>query len=223
MVNHTAPIIAGKVRQNEAQGMMPATEEGAGSGRKRRPRRARRETGGAEPPVGRVLQLVAALKAEQVAGSPLSLASDAAERVKLLEWLRRFLALREEERGGWEGRVRDLEAELSAAREIAATALSAAEQSAAQHDRLITDLKLMHEHQRSIWQLERRQLQIALEAMQRTRRRSLLRHVVRLARPAVAAALMLAALMASAQSAMHPAPINSDAGGGAAGRVSSEG
>jgi hypothetical protein len=203
--------------------MMPAVEEAAGIGRKRRARRARRGEGGAEPPVGRVLQLVAALKAEQEAGSPLSLASDAAERVKLLEWLRRFLALREEERGGWEGRVHDLEAELSAAREIAATALSGAEQAAAQHDRLITDLKLMHEHQRSIWQLERRQLQIALEAMQKTRRRSLLRQFVRLARPAVAAALLLAALMASAQSTMHPAPVNSRVGGAAAASVSGKG
>jgi hypothetical protein len=184
--------------------MMPVTERGiaerAKSGRKRAPRRAPPDGRASERPLGRVMQLVAALKAEQDAGSPLSLAADPAERVKLLAWLRRFLAVRDAERSGWETRIHALEVELAQTCETVARERAAAEQAAAQQERLLADLRLLHEHQRSIWQLERRQLEIALGALEKRRQRSLLRQVARLARPALAAALLLISLTASALS-----------------------
>jgi len=70
-----------------------------------------------------------------------------------------------------------------------------------QHQRLIADLKLMHEHQRSIWELERRRLEITVEGFERAQHRGILRRARRLARPAVAAGLILAALAAVALSA----------------------
>jgi hypothetical protein len=183
--------------------MMPAIEEvvaqPARPGRKRAPRR-RAQPDTSEPPLSRVMQLVAALKAEQVAGSPLSFASDTAERVKLLEWLRRLLAVRDVERNGWETRVQALAGELAQTREAVARERAAAEQASVQKERLLADLKLLHEHQRSIWQLERRQLEIALGAHERRRQRSLLRQVARLAGPALAALLLLISLTASALS-----------------------
>ena len=210
MVNHTKTILHLNESQNGGVGMLPEMEaQGAESraltaraGRKRSKRRvAPAVAGDAGQPAARVMQLVAALKVEQEAGSPLSLASDAAERVKMMEWLRRFLAAREEERSAWELRIKQLEAQLQTAETAAASADRSTESTLAQHERVIADLKLMHEHQRSIWQLERRQLEISLAALEKARGRSVLRRAARLARPAVAAALILVSLAAVALSA----------------------
>lgn len=184
--------------------MMPVTEEGAAPRAKPSRRRARGRAppvgGATERPFSRVMQLVAALKAEQDAGSPLSLAADTAERIKLLEWLRRFLAVRDAERSGWEARIHTLEIELAQARETIARERAAAEQASAQQERLLADLRLLHEHQRSIWQLERRQLEIALGGFEKRRRHSVLRQAARLMRPVLAATLLLISLTASALS-----------------------
>lgn len=179
---------------------------------RRRRAKPRPAPGDAEQPVARVLQLVAALKAEQEAALPLAPAGEATERVRLLTWLRQILATREEERRGWEEQIRTLETELGAARQAADQARAAAAEAtsqqqrlaaetAAQQQRLIADLKLMHEHQRSIWELERRRLEITVEGFERAQRRGLLRRARRLARPAVAAGLILAAVSAIVLSA----------------------
>jgi hypothetical protein len=148
------------------------------------------------------MQLVAALKAEQESPQPENAPGEANERLRLMEWLRRLLTVRNEERGAWEGRVRELAAQLEEAQRVATTASAAVEATTTQHERLIADLKLMHEHQRSIWQLERRQLEITLEALQKAQQRTLLR---RISRPALAAALVLVSLAAVALTAdSHP-------------------
>ena len=184
--------------------MTPEQEIGAAggktaarAGRRRGKARPAAEGVPGEPPLARVMELVAALKAEQEAASPLALASDASERVKLMGWLKRFLAARDEERGAWEARLRALEARLNEA----GLACAAAEQEAAQQHRLIADLRLMHEHQRSIWQLERRRLEITLEGFETVRRRSFAQRAGRLARPALAVGLLLVSLAAVALSA----------------------
>lgn len=205
--------------------MMPGTVAGetarGDSMAKRGRKRAKTERGGsAGRPVAHVLQLVAALKAEQEAGSPLALANDAAERVKLMSWLKRFLAARDEERGAWESRVAALEAQLHDAQDAEAVARAALEQDAAQHARLVADLKLMHEHQSSIWQLERRRLEITLGALEQKQRKSVSRKLARLARPALAAGLLLVSLAAVALSAdssvVKMAPLYLDDGARAA-------
>lgn len=157
--------------------------------------RPRGEAGGnGEQPVARILQLVAALKAEQESLAAAAPAGDAAERVKLLGWLRRILDAREQERQAWQTQLRGLEAQL-------AEAQAAAERTGQQQERLIVDLKLMHEHQRSVWELERRRLEITIEGLERARRKRLLVRAARLARPALAVGLLLASLAAVALSA----------------------
>jgi hypothetical protein len=153
------------------------------------------EAGGdAEQPVARILQLVAALKAEQESPAPAAPARDPAERVKLMGWLRRILDAREQERQAWQAQIRGLEAQI-------AQAQAAAERTSLQQERLVTDLKLMHEHQRSIWELERRRLEITIEGLERARQKTLLGRAARLARPALAASLVLGSLAALALSA----------------------
>jgi hypothetical protein len=176
--------------------------------RKRAARRAAPVAEGEAPPVARIMQLVAALKAEHELPPPEKAAEDADapekanERLRLMQWLRRLLTTRNEERGAWESRVRELAAQLEEAQRVAAMASTAVEEATTQHERLIADLKLMHEHQRSIWQLERRQLEITLDALQKAQQRALLR---RISRPALAAALLLVSLAAVALTAdSHP-------------------
>lgn len=166
----------------------------AGQRGKARARPRGEAAGNGEPPVARILQLVAALKAEQASLAAAAPAGDAAERVKLLGWLRRILDAREQERQSWQMQLRGLEAQL-------AEAQAAAERTGQQQERLIVDLKLMHEHQRSIWELERRRLGITIEGLERARRKTLLVRAARLARPALAVGLLLASLTAVALSA----------------------
>ena len=157
---------------------------------------------GAEQPVARVLQLVAALKAEHEAGGLPAVveAEDPNERVRVMSWLKRILLAREDERKGWEDQIRRLETQIAAAQQAVEETRAGAADAASQHHRLVADLKLLHEHQRSIWQLERRRLEITIEGYERKRQRSALRRAARLARPAVAAGLILAALSAVALS-----------------------
>jgi hypothetical protein len=181
-------------------GIGAGSDKPAGSERRKGGARARagRTAGGRpEQPVARVMQLVAAMKAEQDV-APAS--GNGGERVRLMGWLRRILDTRAQERRAWEQQVAALEARFAAAEAAAQTALSAVEQADAQHQRLVADLKLMHEHQRSIWALERRQLEITIDGLMRERRNRLLARAARLARPAVAAGLLLASLAALALS-----------------------
>ncbi len=190
--------------------MLPESETGvtatggsrAKTARPRRGARARPARAAPDdPPVARILQLVAAMKAEHDgAGMPVP-AAEAGERVKLMGWLRRILDTRAQERQAWEEQVRGLEARFAAAEAAARAAQEAVEQADLQHHRLVADLKLMHEHQRSIWGLERRRLEITIDGLQRDRRNTLVRRAARLARPAVAAALLLVSLAALALSA----------------------
>jgi hypothetical protein len=188
--------------------MVPENEALAADGtvavksRKRAARRAPPDAASEAPPVARIMQLVAALKAEQDVPQPENAPEETNERLRLMRWLRRLLTARNEERGAWEGRVRELAAQLEEAQRVATMASAAVEEATTQHERLIADLKLMHEHQRSIWQLERRQLEITLDALQKAQQRTLLR---RISRPALAAALLLVSLAAVALTAdSHP-------------------
>lgn len=160
------------------------------------------ESGGeGKQPVARIMQLVAALKAEQDGVVPGAAPGESGERVKLMAWLRRILEAREQERLGWEQQVRQLEAQLAEAQAAAEAARQAVETAAAQHQRIVADLKLMHEHQRSIWQLERRRLEITIDGFERPKRQPLPGWAAGLARPALAAGLLLASLTAVALSA----------------------
>lgn len=186
--------------------MEPESEAGdtpAKAARRRGEARARprgAEAGPAEESIARIRQLVAAMRAEQDGSGPLA-AGDPGERIKLVGWLRRFLDTRAQERQAWEEQVRALEARFAAAESAARAALDAAGQADTQHERLIADLKLMHEHQRSIWALERRRLEITIEGLQQERRNRLAARAARLARPAVAAGLLLVSLAALALAA----------------------
>jgi hypothetical protein len=162
--------------------------------------RAGRAAGGrAEQPIARIRQLVAAMRAEQDTSAPI--AGDPRERIQLMGWLRRIMETRARERQAWEEQVKALEARFALADNAARAALEAVGQADAQHQRLVTDLKLMHEHQRSIWELERRRLEITVDALQRERRNRLIARAARLARPAVVLGLLLVSLAAVALSA----------------------
>ncbi len=190
--------------------MQPESEAGVTAGGKTpattarrrdaaRARAARPAGSRAEQPITRIRQLVAAMRAEQHSVPPT--AGDPRERVQLMGWLRRILDTRAQERQAWEEQVKALEARFALAESAARAALEVAGQADAQHQRLVTDLKLMHEHQRSIWELERRRLEITIDGMQRERRNRLVARAARLARPAVVLGLLLASLAALALAA----------------------
>jgi len=142
-------------------------------------------------PVARVMQLVAALKAEQESAA----SEDTPEaRVKLMSSLREILVERDHERGDWEERLHEMQAQLDGAKEALRMAQIGTEQAEVHHRRLVADLKLMHEHQRSIWMLERRRLEITVDALESARGKTLSARLARLARPALAAALLLVAI-----------------------------
>jgi hypothetical protein len=190
--------------------MQPESDSGVISGRKpttpirrrgeARVRTSRAAAGTSEQPIARIRELVAAMKAAQDGAAP-PVAGDPRERVKLMGWLRRILETRARERRAWEDQVTALETRFALAENAARAALEAAAQADAQHHRLLTDLKLMHEHQRSIWELERRRLEITIDGLQRERRNRLIARAARLARPALIAALVLTGAAALALSA----------------------
>ena len=206
-------IIALTAQHNDGgRGMQPENQVDDGvRGEARAPRPRGKERAKSKPadekgneapePVVRVLQLVAALKAEQEAQGAITPTGDSSDRVKLLTSLRGILAARVQEREAWEQRIRALEMLLADARAASGAALAAGKQAEARHRRQIDDLKLMHEHQRSIWQLERRQLEITVEGLQRLRRKPLAKRAGGLVRPALAVALLLVSLAAMALAA----------------------
>lgn len=133
----------------------------------------------------RITRLVAAIKAERAAGGDAAAAMS--ERDKVVALLRQFIAAREQERCQWQETMAATRKELDEARAAAQAAQTRHEQATAQQRRAMTDLELLHEHQRSIWQLDRRRLEITVAAhaaQERSRR-------TRGSRLAIAAALLL--------------------------------
>jgi hypothetical protein len=190
----------------------PLVEPPAKAARPRGKGRAKPPTeagGSAEKPISRILQLIAALKAEQEtppterslapASTQAATPSEApAEPISVLSSLRDILVAREQERGEWEDRARSLEGELIEARTAIRAARDAAAQTEAQHRRVVADLKLLHEHQRSIWQLERRRLEITIEGFENERQKNIVKRATRLARPALLAGLLIVLLALAA-------------------------
>ncbi len=138
--------------------------------------------------MARVNRLVAAIKAERGAESALQQAASTGERAELIALLRRFVAARERERLAWEEATRRLEAELADVK----AAAEAAQERAAGHQRAHADLELLHEHQRSIWLLERRRFEVTVAGLERTLRARATRRKARLA---FAASLLLVATL----------------------------
>jgi hypothetical protein len=173
----------------------------------------------------RVADMVAAIKAEP---PPVTVSIDPsaerAERDKLIELMRQFLALYERERTAWFGAFTDLHGkvevlrtemraleaarghersrweaalkELDAALATARAATHAAErqheQALDQHRRALADLTVMHNDERSLWLLERRRLEMQIEALRDARAR---RDRRRLPRPGMLLRGAAAALM----------------------------
>lgn len=144
-------------------------------------------------PLAPIARLVATIKAERAAAT---IGAGGEERDRLAAELRQLSAAREEERRDWQQKLAGLEAELDGAHAALAAAQARHEQSNLQHRRAIADLELMHEHQRSIWQLERRRLEITIagqETVQRERR----------SRLAVVAAVLVWSIFGAALVADH--------------------
>ena len=150
-----------------------------------RPRRA----GASGDTMARIDRLMAAIKAERGAEGAVQQAAETGERGQLIALLRRFLTARERERLAWEEVVSRLEAELA---ETKATAHAVQEQAASGHQRALADLELLHEHQRSIWSLERRRLEITVAGLERTLRARATRSKARLV---FAASLLVVAVL----------------------------
>jgi hypothetical protein len=180
---------------------------------KARAKSAGEASGAGQKPIAHILQLIAALKAEQEASPVPRKAAPAAEPsvapaempdttpsdeptepVSVLSSLRDILVAREQERNEWEDRERGLLAELAEARAATRTARDAVNQAEALHRRVVADLKLLHEHQRSIWQLERRRFEITIEGFEREHQKKLVKKATRLARPALLAGLLIVLL-----------------------------
>jgi hypothetical protein len=148
-----------------------ASADAPGMGRAKRLRRkGRRSAGGeaslaADQPAQRIRQLLASIKAEQEESQ-----ATPSDRVRTIEWLRRFLAVREQERAAWACNLAELQGCLEDAHRAARAAETALDQAAIQHRRAIADLKLLHDHQRSIWELERRRLEISAGSLEGRRR-----------------------------------------------------
>jgi hypothetical protein len=183
----------------------------------------------------RVADMVAAIKAEP---PPVSVSVDRgaeraerAERDKLIELMRQFLALYERERmawfgaftelhgkvevlrtemlaleaargherSRWETALKELDAALATARAATHAAERQHEQALDQHRRALADLTVMHNDERSLWLLERRRLDMQIEALRDARAR---RGARRLPRPGMllrgAAAALMVALVGTA-------------------------
>ncbi|HEX7966858.1 MAG TPA: hypothetical protein VF502_01470 [Stellaceae bacterium] len=139
--------------------------------------------------MARINRLVTAIKAERGAEGAVHQAAETGERGQLVTLLRRFLAARERERLAWEEAMSRLEAELA---ETKAAARAVQEQAAGGHQRALADLELLHEHQRSIWSLERRRLEVTVVALERTLRAQGARSKARLV---FAASLLVVAVL----------------------------
>jgi hypothetical protein len=186
-------------KTGKSSGMTPESEpsESPAAKRARRPRQRRslRSSIAGEPAVARVFELVAAIRAEQRAGGE-ARPIPASERAKLFTALRGVLAAREHERAQWHHQLLRLESELGEARAASERLRAELDRAQAQHRRAIEDLKLLHEHQHSIWQLERRRLEITVDAYEQARRNRLFARAAGFVRrPASLAALLLVSLV----------------------------
>src|SRR5579864_4153364 len=125
------------------------------------------------PPAGeamaRIGRLVATIKAERHADRIVQPIAESAEHDQIIGLLRRFVVAREQERQEWEETLRQLKAELAEAQAMAQAAQLRHQQEASRHQRDLADLELLHEHQRSIWNLDRRRLEITIDGLERTR------------------------------------------------------
>jgi hypothetical protein len=120
----------------------------------------------ADEAMARIGQLVATIKAERHADRVVQPVLDGGERDQLVALLRRFVVAREQERLEWEETLRQMKAELAEAQASAQAAEARHEQAASRHQRDLADLELLHEHQRSIWNLDRRRLQITIDGFE---------------------------------------------------------
>jgi hypothetical protein len=114
-------------------------------------------------------RLVATIKAERHAGRVVQPIPENGERDQLVALLRRFVVAREQERLSWEETLRRMQAELAAAQAAAQAAQARQEEEASRHQRDLADLELLHEHQRSIWNLDRRRLEITIDGLTNAR------------------------------------------------------
>jgi hypothetical protein len=145
----------------------------------RAPRSAGSERGGASVPAGngrpageamvRIGRLVATIKAERHADRVVQPIVESGERDQLVALLRRFVVAREQERLEWEETLRQMKAELAEAQAAAQADQARHEQEASRHQRDLADLELLHEHQRSIWNLDRRRLEITIDGLEDAR------------------------------------------------------
>ena len=143
-----------------AETMHAPRSSGTSSGRA--PADAVRPAGEAMAQIGR---LVATIKAERQADRIVQPIAEASERDQLVALLRRFVVAREQERLEWEAMLRQMQAELAEAHAAAKAAEAHREQEASRHERDLADLELLHEHQRSIWNLDRRRLEITIDGL----------------------------------------------------------
>jgi hypothetical protein len=121
-------------------------------------------------PLAPIARLVATIKAERAASAAPAIGGE--ERDRLGAELRQLIAAREEEQRAWRDAMDVLKTDLDATRTAARAAETRHEQAAQEHRRAMADLELKHEHQRSIWQLDRRRLEITIagqETVQRAR------------------------------------------------------
>jgi hypothetical protein len=121
-----------------------------------------RPDGEAMAQIGR---LVATIKAERQADRVVQPIVESGERDQLVALLRRFVVAREQERLEWEAMLRQIQAELAEAQATAKAAEARREQEASRHQRDLADLELLHKHQRSIWNLDRRRLEITIAGL----------------------------------------------------------
>lgn len=118
-----------------------------------------------------------------------------AEKEEAREELHALIAERDRERLEGEERIERLEAAAIDARAMAAAVKAEHQQAVQQHQRALADLTTMHNDQRSLWLLDRRRLEVTIEALEtKRRRRWFLRGGRSFGRLRAAAALMLVGL-----------------------------
>ena len=119
----------------------------------------------ADQAMAQIGRLVATIKAERHADRVVQPIVQSGEREQLVALLRRFVVAREQERLAWEEALRQMQADLAAAQAAAQAVQARHEQEASRHQRDLADLELLHEHQRSIWNLDRRRLEITIDGL----------------------------------------------------------
>lgn len=123
----------------------------------------------ADQAMAQIGRLVATIKAERHADRVVQPIAESGERDQLVALLRRFVVAREQERLAWEDTLRQMQADLAAAQAAAQAAQARQGEEASRHQRDLADLELLHEHQRSIWNLDRRRLEITIDGLTNAR------------------------------------------------------